>query len=67
MRFAERYTARSWLGLGLFIGIGFGQTTAWLFLRGVCPSAPGMIALSTFGPGMTITGLLLLSRRVMEN
>ncbi len=37
-------------------------------LRGGCQNAAGMIALSTFGPGMTVIGALwiiyLLGRRI---
>jgi hypothetical protein len=61
---------RGLVGVGLFIGFGLGQTVAWLFLRGTCPNAPGMIALSTFGPGMSALGLLwliILLRRVRTN
>jgi hypothetical protein len=49
-------TARQLFGLGLFIGVGVGQTFAWLTLREHCPNAPGMTALSTFGPGMSVVG-----------
>jgi hypothetical protein len=51
-------TPRRLIGVGWFTGFGIGQTSAWLFLRGHCLNAPGMIALSTFGPGMTVVGVV---------
>lgn len=51
---------RRLIGLGLFTGFGIGQLTAWLMLRSECQNAPGMIALSTFGVGMTTFGLLMI-------
>lgn len=52
-------SSRRLIGLGLFMGFGLGQTFAWLLLRGECSSAPAMIALSTFGPGMSLCGVLM--------
>jgi len=46
------------IGAALFMGVGGGETFSWLLLRGECPNAPGMIALSTFGPGMMTFGAL---------
>jgi hypothetical protein len=46
-------------GLGLFTGVGLGQTIACLLLRGECRNAPGMIAVSTFGWGMLGLGALM--------
>ena len=51
---------RRLIGSGLFTGIGLGQTIAWLFLRGGCPNASGMIALSTFGPLMSVAGIVYI-------
>jgi hypothetical protein len=51
---------RRLIGVGLFTGFGIGQMSAWLMLRGECANAPGMIALSTFGPGMSLFGGLWL-------
>jgi len=49
---------RHLIGLGLYTGIGLGQMFAWLILHGDSSHAAGMTALSTFGPGMSITGAL---------
>jgi len=46
-------------GLGLFTGVGAGQTIAWLILRGECRNVPGMVAVSTFGLGMLGFGVLM--------
>jgi hypothetical protein len=51
---------RRLIGVGLFTGFGIGQLSAWLMLRGECANAPGMNALSTFGPGMSLFGGLWL-------
>jgi len=51
---------RKLIGLGLFTGVGIGQLCAWLMLRAACPNAGGMIALSTFGLGMSLLGGLWL-------
>ena len=51
---------RKLIGLGLFTGFGIGQLSAWLMLRPECPNAAGMIALSTFGLGMSLLGGLWL-------
>ncbi len=51
---------RRLIGLGLFTGFGLGQISAWLMLRGECPDASTMIALSTFGSGMSLFGGLWL-------
>ena len=53
------------IGLGLFTGFGMGQLTAWLMLRAECHNAAGMIALSTFGVGMTTFGLLRIGYLVL--
>ncbi len=44
--------ARRFFGWGGIAGFGFGQTTAWLLVRTECPHASGLVALSSFGPGM---------------
>jgi len=49
------------IGSGLFMGIGLGQDSSWLLLRTECHNAPGLIALSTFGPGMIIFGMLWMA------
>lgn len=51
--------SRRLLGCGM-AGFGFGQATAWLLLRNECPHAPGLVALSSFGPGMLAFGLLMV-------
>ena len=59
---------RRLIGMGLFTGFGLGQTSAWLMLRGECHN--GMIALSTFGLGMSVYGALIIYlslRRVHVN
>jgi hypothetical protein len=48
------------VGPGLFTGFWMGQISAWLMLRGECPNAPGMTALSTFGAGMSVFGALMI-------
>lgn len=58
--------ARRLVGVGLFTGFGLGQTVAWLFLRGDCGSAAGMTALSTFGLGMTLFGVIWLAFMLRE-
>ena len=45
------------VGFGAISGFGFGQMTALSSLRSECPHAPGLVALSTFGPGMLVLGL----------
>jgi hypothetical protein len=52
--------ARRLIGSGVIAGFGFGQLTAWTMLRGECPGAPGLIALSSFGVGMSAFGLLMM-------
>jgi len=51
---------RSLVGVGLYLGFGLGQMSAWWMLRADCHNASAMAALSNFGPGMSITGLLWL-------
>jgi len=53
------------VGLGLFTGFGIGQLTAWLMLRPECHNAAGMLALSTFGIGMTAFGLLRIGHLLL--
>jgi hypothetical protein len=40
--------------------------SAWLMLRGECPNA-AMGALSIFGPGMSLTGALLMIYLFVQN
>jgi hypothetical protein len=46
--------------------LGLGQTFAWIILRGGYQNAPGMIALSTFGPLMTIAGVQFVIRSLSD-
>jgi hypothetical protein len=57
----EHVNPQRLIGLGLWTGMGIGQMTAWLMLRGECPNASAMIALSTFGPGMSVAGALWIA------
>ena len=56
---------RRLIGLGLFTGFGMGQLTGWLMLRAECHNAAGMIALSTFGIGMTTFGVLSIGHLLL--
>jgi hypothetical protein len=57
---------RRLIGLGLFTRFGLGQMSAWLMLRGECPNASTMSALSTFGPVMSLFGGLWLIHRFVQ-
>jgi len=57
---------RRLIGIGLFAGIGLGETFAWLMLRGGCRDASGMIAVSTFGPGMALLGVVYIVRELLN-
>jgi hypothetical protein len=48
------------VGWGVFAGFGLGQLSAWQILHPECPHAPGLIALSTFGVGMSAFGILMM-------
>ncbi len=48
------------VGWGVFAGFGLGQLSASLILRPECPRAPGLIALSTFGAGLSAVGILMM-------
>jgi hypothetical protein len=41
--------------------------SAWLMLRGECPNASAMDALSIFGPGMSLTGVLMMIYLFVQN
>jgi len=51
------------VGWGIFAGFGLGQLSAWLILHRECPQAPGLIALSSFGVGMSAFGILMMFLR----
>ena len=57
----EQVNTQRLIGVGLWTGFGIGQLTAWLMLRGECPDASAMIALSTFGPGMSAVGAVWIA------
>lgn len=51
-------------GPGVFAGFGLGQLFAWWMIRQECPNAPGLVALSTFGVGLSSYGLIAIFLRV---